>query len=211
MNRRFPNAFFVTGTDTDVGKSVVCAMLMAGLDAVYWKPVQSGLADGTDTDWIRQITGLPGSRFFPETWRLTRPMSPHAAAAHDGVRIDLSDFRLPGAGEASHMIVEGAGGVMVPLNERDLMLDLIRHLALPVLLVARSTLGTINHTLLSLARLRQAGVDVFAVVLNGPKNESNRKAIEHYGQVSVWAEIEHIPGIGPHRLSETFQRCFGPF
>ncbi|MGM0452357.1 MAG: dethiobiotin synthase [Thermodesulfobacteriota bacterium] len=211
MLNRFPPAFFVTGTDTDVGKSVICALLMAGLDAVYWKPVQSGLAEGTDTDWIKRVTGLAPSRFMTETWRLTKPMSPHAAAEHDGVRIDLSDFRTPATGDASHLIVEGAGGVLVPLNDRHLMLDLIRHLNLPVLLVARSTLGTINHTLLSLDRLRQAGIEVFSVVLNGPKNESNRQAIKHFGKVSVWAEIETLPEIGPHQLSETFHRCFGAF
>lgn len=204
----FPKAFFVTGTDTDVGKTMTCAVLMAGLDAAYWKPIQTGLAGGTDTGWIQMVTGLPGERFFPEKWRLNPPLSPHAAAENERERIDLSDFQLPFTGETTHLIVEGAGGVMVPLNERHFMIDLIRHLDLPVILVARSTLGTINHTLLSLCQLRQQDLEVLGVIMNGPKNVSNRQAIEHFGNVRVLAEIEPMGRIGPQSLADMFRRNF---
>lgn len=207
----FPRAFFITGTDTNVGKTVVSAILMAGLRAAYWKPIQSGLETMTDTQWIRQATtGLPDVYFYPETHRLSQPLSPHTAAALDGVRIHLEDFRLPSFDPYPHLIVEGAGGVMVPINERDMMADLIRHLGLPVLLVARSTLGTINHTLLSLAQLRREGIHILGVVMNGSRHESNRKAVEAFGRVRVFAEIETIGTFTASALEASFQRHFGP-
>jgi dethiobiotin synthetase len=204
----FPRAFFVTGTDTGVGKTLVCALLMKGLAAAYWKPIQSGIAEITDTDWLRKATGLPDSHFMPEAFKLTEPLSPHAAAEFDGVRINLDDLYLPHANQFRHLIVEGAGGVMVPINERQFMKDLICHLKLPVLLVARSTLGTINHTLLSLQSLRQAGMDILGVVMNGPKNKINRSAIEFYGGVNVCAEIDILPMITPQTLLESFSKYF---
>ena len=204
---RFPAAFFISGTDTDVGKTVVSAVLLAGLDAAYWKPVQSGLDAETDTDFVRRVTGAGPGRFLPERWRLSLPLSPHASAAIDGVSIALSDFNLPETG-FPHLIVEGAGGLMVPLNDNDFMIDLIRHLGLPVLLVARSGLGTINHTLLSLEQIRFQGLDVLGVVMNGPENMRNREAIERYGNVEVWAEIGHIPQMTPDVMQRIYQRHF---
>jgi dethiobiotin synthetase len=207
----FPRRFFVTGTDTDVGKSVVCAVLMAGLGAAYWKPIQTGSVEGTDTDRLRRITSLPDDHFFPERYCLSAPLSPHAAADQAGVRIAIDDFCLPRtADDFPYVIVEGAGGVMVPLNERDLMTDLIAFLDLPVLLVVRSTLGTINHTLLSLAQLRGRGIPVLGVVMNGPQNPLNRKAIEHFGRVPVLAELEPLSALNPAALRRGFERCFLP-
>lgn len=203
-----PPRIFITGTGTDVGKSVVSAILVAGTRGAYWKPVQSGLEDITDTQWIQKITGLPRDHFKPETHKLSRPLSPHAAAALDGVRIDLADFILPEAHPHHHLIVEGAGGLMVPLNDRHFMLDLIVELGLPVLLVASSQLGTINHTLLSLDKLRSRDVPVVGVVLNGPRNASNRQAIEQYGRVPVVAQIEPLPSIDRAILEELFCHSF---
>ena len=203
---RFPDRFFVTGTDTDIGKTLVSAMLAIGLDAGYWKPVQSGLEAETDTEWVRRMTGLPDHYFVPETYRLTRPLSPHAAAESDGLQIDMSAFPLPASSGHPRLIVEGAGGVMVPLNQDALMLDLIKQLQLPVLLVARSTLGTINHTLLSLSQLKCAHIEVLGVVMNGPKNRGNREAIEHYGGARVIAEIEPLPEINARVLSDAFNQ-----
>ncbi|MBI9074407.1 MAG: dethiobiotin synthase [Desulfatibacillum sp.] len=197
-------SIFVTGTDTDVGKTLVSAMLMAGLeDAHYWKPVQSGSDQGTDAQWIGQMTGLSQDRFLPETHLLKAYLSPHAAASPEGVRISLDDFQIPL--NNGPLIVEGAGGVMVPLNEKDLMLDLMKTLSLPVLLVARSALGTINHTLLTLDALRQQGLDVLGVVMNGPKNPSNKEAIEHYGKTRVVLELEPIGEINRVVLTRLFE------
>ena len=203
-----PPRLFVTGTDTEVGKTVVAAILTLGLDAVYWKPLQSGLQDITDTEWVRQATGLADDHFAAETYRLAQPLSPHTSAALEGVEIELERFCLPTVAAAPRLIVEGAGGILVPLDQRHTMLDLMQRFSLPVLLVARSTLGTINHTLLSLAQLRQRGLAIAGVVMNGPKNPANKEAIEHFGQVSVVAEVEPLDDLTPASLSSVFARCF---
>ena len=205
---KFPTRLFVTGTDTGVGKTVISAILMAGLRGMYWKPVQSGLDEMTDTEWVREKTGLSGNHFYPETYRLRLPLSPHASALHEGLRIDLRLFKIPEVKESGHLIIEGAGGVMVPLNEVHLMTDLIKKLDSPVLLVSHNSLGAINHTLLSLEKLRREGLEVVGVVMNGPKNSINRKAIEHYGEIDVLAEIEYMPVIDPKKLAQCFKRHF---
>lgn len=204
----FPEKFFITGTDTNVGKTVVSALLTLGLNAVYWKPIQSGLDPISDTDYVRQATGLDSSHFLPERFTLTQPLSPHAAAKIDGVEIHLADFQLPALLSHQHLIVEGAGGLMVPLNEQDFVIDLIRQFQLPACLVARSTLGTINHTLLSLAQLRRMDIPILGVILNGPKNEGNRAAIAHYGSVPILAELEPLAEINPATLRQTFNQLF---
>jgi dethiobiotin synthetase len=206
VNLPFPNQFFITGTDTDVGKTVVSALLTLGLRSHYWKPVQSGLP--ADTDFVRTVTGLPAHHFHPERHRLSQPLSPHAAAQIDRVSIALTDFQLP---DAPRLIVEGAGGLMVPLNDRHLILDLIQQLNLPVCLVARSSLGTINHTLLSLAALRQAQIPILGVVINGPKNPGNREAIAHYGQVPILAELEPLAELTTASLQAAFDQLFPEF
>lgn len=191
----FPNSFFVTGSDTNVGKTVVCAIMMAGLQGWYWKPVQCGLEEKTDAAMVLDLSGLPADRIFPETFRLAAPLSPHAAAAREGIVIKLSDFSLPEC--SGPLIVEGAGGVLVPLNDTDFMLDLMAILGLPVLLVARSTLGTINHTLLSVEAIRSRGLEICGVVLGGPINRDNRQAIEQYGKVRVLFEVEPLLQVTP--------------
>ena len=204
----WPRCLFVTGTDTDIGKTVISTILMVGLDAAYWKPIQSGLENITDIEWIREKTGLPKARFFPETYRLKLPLSPHASAEHDGICINLKSFNLPQIDDHNHLIVEGAGGIMVPLNDRHFMLDLMKHLGLPILLVAPSTLGTINHTLLSLEQLRRHGLEILGVVMNGPKNPGNRKAIEFYGKIKVLAEVEPLPEINSKSLKKAYAQYF---
>ncbi|MDG2615352.1 dethiobiotin synthase [Thermoleptolyngbya sichuanensis A183] len=204
----FPEKFFITGTDTNVGKTVVSALLTLGLNASYWKPIQSGLDPISDTDYVRKVTGLDDSHFLPERFTLTQPLSPHAAAEIDGVQIYLSDFQLPSQLPYKPLIIEGAGGLMVPLNEEDFVIDLIRQFQLPVCLVARSTLGTINHTLLSLAQLRRMEIPILGVIVNGPKNEGNRAAIAHYGNVPILAELEPLAEVNPATLKQAFDQLF---
>jgi len=208
----FPEQFFVTGTDTDVGKTVVSAMLTLGLGGAYWKPIQAGITPITDTDYVRQVTRLDNSHFLPERFRLTQPLSPHQAAELDGVEIHLSDFALPSRVNKPHLIVEGAGGLMVPLNKTHFIMDLIQHLQLPVCLVARSQLGTINHTLLSLAQLRRANIPVLGVIVNGPKNQANREAIAQYGQVPILGEVDRLDRLNPCTLKKAFYQlsCLCP-
>lgn len=208
MATNFPDTLFITGTDTEVGKTVVSSVLMVGLQAEYWKPVQSGTEAGTDTQWIQSKTGLPDDCFHPEAYLLRHFLSPHAAAAREGITIDLSAIHLPKRRRTRHLIVEGAGGILAPLNERETMADLIKKLNLPVLLVARSVLGTINHTLLSLEKLRHIGAQVLGVVMNGPKNKENRAAIEGFGNIHVVGEIPPMPEITPQVLLNTFQHGF---
>jgi dethiobiotin synthetase len=204
----FPNQFFITGTDTNVGKTIVSAILTLGLNAAYWKPIQSGLEPITDTDYIQQVTGLDSSHFFPERFRLTQPLSPHASAAIDAVQIALTDFQLP-VTPYRYLIVEGAGGLMVPLNDRDLIIDLIRHFNLPVCLVSRTTLGTINHTLLSIAQLRQAQIPILGVILSGIPNRINQSAIAHFGQVPILGTIPLLSEITPDVLRQAFDHLVG--
>jgi dethiobiotin synthetase len=205
---QWPSHLFVTGTDTGIGKTMISAMITTGLDGYYWKPIQSGLEDLTDTEWVRKNTELPKERFLPETYRLQRPLSPHASAKHDGVHIDLEAFQVPSIDPEGHLIVEGAGGIMVPLNERHYMLDLMKKIQMPILLVTRRSLGTINHTLLSLEQLRNHGLDILGVVMNGPQNPENREAIEYYGHTQVLAEVEPLSVITPESLKKGFSTYF---
>lgn len=203
----FPKQFFVTGTDTDVGKTVVSGLLMSGLDATYWKPVQAGLDEETDTEFVQRVSESTDNVIIPELYRLNTPMSPHAAADIDSISISLNDFALPEF-KTRHLIVEGAGGLIVPINWDDTVLDLIDRFKLPVLLVARSGLGTLNHTLLSLQALRERNINVFGVVLNGPSHQSNKETIEHFGKVKVF-ELGAIEEFTKESLSGTFKQVFG--
>jgi dethiobiotin synthetase len=204
----FPERVFITGTDTGVGKTVISAILMAGLRGIYWKPVQSGLDDVTDREWVQEKTGLPDTHFRPETYRLKLPISPHASAKREGVRIDLEKFQIPEVESPDHLIIEGAGGIMVPLNEGCLMRDLMKKTDSQIILVTRTSLGTINHTLLSLAELERQDLRVMAVVMNGPKDTVSKQAIEYYGKVRVLAEIEPLPDINPVSLKTMFDKYF---
>jgi dethiobiotin synthase len=205
--KNWPKAFFVTGTDTGIGKTVVSAILTKALNSTYWKPIQAGLEEETDTEFVKRVTELPDSHFIPERYRLHTPMSPHAAAEIDNVELRMDDFRLPEF-ETDHLVVEGAGGLMVPINDQQMIIDLISHLDLPVVLVARSTLGTLNHTFLSLKALRKRDIDILGVVLNGPKHESNSWTIEKYGNVNILAEIETIKPLTASSLQTSFDNNF---
>jgi dethiobiotin synthetase len=200
--------YFITGTDTGVGKTVLSALLCAALDAAYWKPIQTGTEVDSDSETVRALAGLAPEKSFKEAYQFAPPVSPHLAARLAGVRIDLSKIKLPVDTENGSLIVEGAGGVLVPLNEKDLMVDLMRQLGLPVLLAARSSLGTINHTTLSLAALRNAGVEVAGVVMIGAPNAENRAAIEEYGKVRVVGEIPWLTEINRAVLLEVFAARF---
>jgi dethiobiotin synthase len=182
---------FVTGTDTGVGKTVTAACLARAWQAGYWKPVQTGTATGDDdTATATALAAIPADRVAPPAYTFGAPLSPHAAAEREGGRIDLATIQLPVG--LDPIVVEGAGGVLVPLNAREFMIDLMAQLALPIVLVARGTLGTINHTLLSLAALRARALSIAGVVMNGPPDIGNRTAIEQFGQVRVLAELPRV-------------------
>jgi dethiobiotin synthetase/malonyl-CoA O-methyltransferase len=185
------SGIFVTGTDTDVGKTMVSAWLVRSWKADYWKPIQSGTDDCWDADVIRKVA--PKTQVHPSTYALKAPLSPHEAARLQGITIRSELFTLPPAMRS--LVVEGAGGALVPINDDEVMADVMVRLGLPVLVVARSGLGTINHTLLTLGALRHRGLTVAGVVLNGPSNPANRQAIEHFGKIRVIAELPPLDGI----------------
>jgi len=203
-----PSRFFVTGTDTGVGKTVVSALLCAALDAIYWKPIQTGTREGADRPTVMGLAGLARARTFPEAYRFAPPVSPHLAARRAGVRIDLRKIQMPRIAAGENLIAEGAGGALVPINDTQLMTDLMRHLGLPVLLVTRTTLGTINHTLLSLEALRAARIDVRGVIMAGKPNRDNREAIERYGHAAVIGVVPRLARIDRAALIGVFRKYF---
>lgn len=195
---------FVTGTDTGIGKTIVSAALMNALrereNVCYWKPVQTGIEEDNDTETVKHLANCSEEEIHDKGFRLEKPLSPHLSARLAGVEITIEKIISKGSasvpayaeGESPQKkfwIVEGAGGILVPLNKKDLLIDLMKVLSLPVLIVSRSGLGTINHTLLTIEKLRQEKLELLGVVMNGEKNTENKKAIEHYGKVSVLAEM----------------------
>lgn len=203
------NGVFVTGTDTNIGKTTVSAWLVRGWRADYWKPVQTGTLEGRDADTVRALAGIvEPERIHASTWELKAPLSPHLAAKVEERQIALSDFVLPATPRP--LVVEGAGGALVPLNWRELMADLVARLRLPALVVARSGLGTINHTLLTIEALRRRGLSVAGVVMVGPRDPLNRESIEHFGKAPVIAEIPLLEPLSPETLAALPPPSFGP-
>jgi len=203
-----PKGFFITGTDTGVGKTMVSALLCAALDAAYWKPIQTGTIEGSDRDSVMQLAEIPAGQTFPEAYHFKPPVSPHLAARLAGERIEMRKIKMPLVPEGRALIAEGAGGTLVPINERQFMTDLMRHLKLPVVLVARTALGTINHTLLSVAALRAARLPLEGVVMCGEPNSENRKAIEQYGKVQVIGAVPHLKKADRRTFVDVFRKHF---
>ena len=197
---------FVTGTDTGVGKTVVAAALMLRYGSArplrYWKPIQTGIEQDDDTREVERLAACDPAALHPHGVRLPRPVSPHLAARLQGSTIALEPLlrSTAGAGEIS-WVVEGAGGVLVPINDRQTMADLMAALELPVLIAARSGLGTINHTLLTIEALERRRLAVAGVVMVGDPNEDNRDAIERYGGVPVLGQMPRFAPLTPERLA----------
>jgi len=181
---------FVTGIGTGIGKTLVSAILVEKLKADYWKPVQSGDLDNSDSIAIKHLISNTESVIYPETYRLTQPFSPHKSAAIDGITIDPEKFTLPETNNT--LIIEGAGGLMVPLNNRFLMIDLIRQLNAEVILVSQNYLGSINHTLLSVYSLNQYGIPVKGIIFNGVKDAYSTDFILEYSGAE---SLGHLPEI----------------
>lgn len=200
--------FFITGTDTNAGKTVLSALLTAALGAVYWKPIQSGALEGTDRAAVMRMAEIPPSRTRPECYCFDPPVSPHLAARSAGVTIRLDRICPPADLNGARLVVEGAGGALVPLNDQETMVDLIRHLGFPVIVAARTSLGTINHTLLTLVALRQAGATVHSVVMLGDPDLDNRRAIEHYGCVPVAGTVPWLSHLRRAALIDVFETRF---
>jgi dethiobiotin synthetase len=193
----------VTGTDTDVGKTVFAAALAGALGASYWKPVQAGLDPQADVD---SVALLSGARILPEAYRLATPCSPHRAAAIDGVTIDPARLAIPQVEGA--LIVEGAGGVLVPITPDLLFADLFARWACPVVLVARTGLGTINHSLLSIEALRRRGVPILGIAFIGDEQADSETTIARLGRVKRLGRLPRLDPLDAGTLAAAFAAHF---
>ena len=199
-------AIVVTGTDTDIGKTVFAAALAGALGAHYWKPVQAGLDDGSDRECVARLSNLPAQKLLPESYRLKTPCSPHRAAEIDGVTIDPARLALPAV--PGPLVVEGAGGALVPVTRELLFADLFARWGAPVVLVARTALGTINHSLLSIEALRARGVPILGVAFIGDAVEDSEATIASIGGVRRLGRLPHLHDLNPDSLALAFSRAF---
>ncbi len=171
---------FITGIGTGIGKTIVSAILVENLKADYWKPIQSGDLDDSDTLKVKSLVSNSRSGFHPEAYRLTQPFSPHKSADLDGILIDPLKIIVPET--SNQLIIEGAGGLMVPLTNNFLMIDLIQQLKAEVVLVVKHYLGSINHTLLSLDALRNRQIPVKVIIFNGDGDQYSEDVIMAYAK-----------------------------
>ena len=186
---------FVTGIGTEVGKTIIAAILTEALEADYWKPIQAGDLHHSDTDRVKALVTNNRSIFYKEAFCLQQPMSPHAAAEKDGINVHLSNIRAPKTN--NHLIIEGAGGLMVPLNYEDCIIDLILQLNCEVVLVSRNYLGSINHTLLSIEALQKRGILIKGIIFNGAENKETEKVILKMANVSLLGRVWEEKGFDP--------------
>ncbi|MGL1922337.1 MAG: dethiobiotin synthase [Hyphomicrobiales bacterium] len=190
----------ITGTDTDVGKTIFAAGLTAALKASYWKPIQAGYADGTDSEVVAELSGRP---LLPEAYVLKTPASPHYAAEQDGVEIETGELEIPRVEQGGYLVVEAAGGLMVPLTRPQngmnglLSIDLFAQWAMPTILCTRTTLGTINHTLLSIKALKDAHIPIMGIVFIGDENIDSQKTI---------IEFANVPNLGRLPILESLNK-----
>ena len=195
---------FVTGIDTEIGKTVVSSILVQTFEADYWKPVQSGDLHYTDSHKIRDWTKVEGQTIFPETYRLNEPMSPHASAERDGVLIEMDKFKLPETNR--FLIAEGAGGLMVPLNDHDCMIDLIEQLGLAVVMVSKHYLGSINHSLLSIQALQRRNIPIAHLVFNGNENKDTESIIEKMSGLKSQLRLPDLEAVNQESVYEVAQQ-----
>lgn len=198
--------FVITGTDTNVGKTVFAAALCGALGASYWKPVQAGLDDVTDTANVAALCGLPDIVHLPEAYRLATPCSPHRAAAIDGIEIDPVRLALPDV--EGTLIVEGAGGALVPLNRHWLHVDQFAVWQAPVIIVARTALGTINHSLLTIEALRARDVPIHGIAFVGDPHEDSEDIIGHISGIRRLGRLPYLPVLNAQILRKAFAGNF---
>jgi dethiobiotin synthetase len=198
--------FIVAGTDTDVGKTVFSAGLVRWLDGMYWKPVQAGLDGETDTDVVRRLAALPPERVLPEAYRLRTPASPHWAAELDGITIDAA--RLAPAPTERPLIIETAGGLLVPLTRSLLQIDAIATWRAPVILCARTRLGTLNHTFLSLEALRARKIPVLGIALIGAEHPDNARTLAELAGTKLLGRLPPLEPLDAPSLAAAFSANF---
>lgn len=198
--------FVITGTDTGIGKTIFSAALTAALDGYYWKPVQSGLDEETDSETVRRLGRIAPERILPEAYRLRTPASPHLSARIDAVTIQPERLSPPAVDRP--LVIEGAGGLMVPLTERTVIADVFAYWRIPLILCARTGLGTINHTLLSLEALRRRAIPVLGVAFIGDEQADSEAVIAELGEVRRLGRLPRLDPLTPDRLRQAFRENF---
>ena len=199
----------VTGTDTEIGKTVFAAGLADLLGACYWKPIQSGLRGESDSEIVARLGGLSPERIIPEGYRLKTPVSPHQAAAIEGISIDAAKLALPDAG-AGGLVVEGSGGLMVLLDHSTLLVEVFARWRAPVVLCARTALGTINHSLLSIEALRHRAIALLGVAFIGQSNPESERIICEIGNARRLGRLPHLSPLTRDALRKAFAEAFDP-
>ncbi len=200
----FSKRIIICGTDTDVGKTIVSSFFVQGLKGIYWKPIQSGTEEGTDTKTVCNLLNLEPNRYISERYKFKAPVSPHWAAEQESGFIEPSNLKLPDLDEL--LIIETAGGLMVPLNRDWLQIDQLKVWGAPIILVARTGLGTLNHTLLSLEALRHRNLVVLGIVLNGPPHNDNPKTLEQFGDTKILASLPIFDEVNTKVLSQEWNK-----
>lgn len=190
---------FITGIGTDIGKTLISAILVEKLKADYWKPIQSGDLHNSDTMKVKSLITNATSVFHPESYRLTQPFSPHKSADLDGIKIELQSISLPKTSNNT-LIIEGAGGLMVPLNNREYIVDLIQTLEADVILVIKNYLGSINHTLLSLELLKSKNIPVKGIIFNGENDSYSEQAILSHSKLSILGRVPIVDEINKEKI-----------
>ena len=196
----------IAGTDTGVGKTIFSAALAGALDGFYWKPVQSGLEGETDLQSVARLSGLSIARILPEAWRLRTPASPHYAARLDGVTIDPSRLEAPDC--SGPLVIETAGGVMTPLTIEAPTIDVLARWGFPTVIVARTALGTINHSLLTIEALRRRNIPMLGVAFVGEANEETQNAIARMGDVKMLGRLPPLAPLTRETLRDAFAASF---
>jgi dethiobiotin synthetase len=190
---------FITGIGTGIGKTIVSAVMVEKLKADYWKPIQSGDLDNSDTALVKSLVSNSQTTYHPEAYRLTQPFSPHKSAALDGIRIDPKKIVIPKTN--NQLIIEGAGGLMVPLNEDFLIIDLIKMLDAEVIMVSKNYLGSINHTLMSAEVLKMQGIPIKKIIFNGEQDQSSETYITNYLNIDC-ERIPHFDKLNKNAIQE---------
>lgn len=198
--------FVIAGTDTGVGKTIISAALVGALGAHYWKPVQSGLEEESDSQTVARLTGAAPGRILPEAWRLKLPASPHISARAEGVEIDPARLSPPGVD--GPLVIETAGGVMVPLADDTLTIDVLARWRLPVVLVARTALGTINHSLLTIEALRARDIPIHGVAFVGDEEAAPQETIARMGAVKALGRLPRLDPLNRETLRAAFDAAF---
>jgi len=196
----------ITGTDTGIGKTVFSAALTDALGACYWKPIQSGLTEETDSQTVLRLGRVPPQRILPEAWRLKTPVSPHRSAEID--RVTLDPYALEPPGTESPLIIEGAGGLLVPLTRHATFADVFARWQIPIVLCSRTGLGTINHTLLSLEAMRQRDIPILGIAFIGDAQPDTQQIIAEMGKVRVLGRLARLEPLTPDTLRREFREHF---